>query len=118
MDAEEYRKKIEEDILKIIAAEGEGQKVEFKAKMTDLQGELVSRVVLPTLAYGLKPVSKFVGFEYSDEDPGGAQSIAWFEEYQQDPAKNAASRERILTYNREDCEATKLVHEWLAKLCK
>ena len=91
---------------------------EFKAKMTDLQGELVSRVVLPTLAYGLKPVSKFVGFEYSNEDPGGAQSIAWFEEYQQDPAKNAASRERILTYNREDCEATKLVHEWLAKLCK
>lgn len=91
---------------------------DFKGKMVDLQGELVSRVVPPTLGYGLKPVSKFVGFGYTDEDPGGAQSIAWFQEYQQDPAKNAALKERILTYNREDCEATRLVHEWLANLCK
>ncbi|MFB3109234.1 MAG: TM0106 family RecB-like putative nuclease, partial [Candidatus Binatia bacterium] len=51
---------------------------EFKSKMIDLQREVVNHVVLPTLGYGLKPVSKFIGFRYSDEDPGGAQSIAWF----------------------------------------
>ena len=91
---------------------------EFKSKMVDLQKEVGRHVVLPILGYGLKPVSKFIGFRYSDEDPGGAQSIAWFEEYQQDPVKNAELKDRILTYNREDCEATKLVHEWLTGLCK
>ncbi len=89
---------------------------EFKSKMIDLQREVVNHVVLPTLGYGLKPVSKFIGFRYSDEDPGGAQSIAWFQEYQKDPEKNAELKQRILTYNREDCDATRLVHEWLNDL--
>ncbi len=91
---------------------------EFKSKMVDLQKEVGSHVVLPILGYGLKPVSQFIGFQYSDEDPGGAQSIAWFQEYQENPEKNAELQQRILTYNREDCEATKLVHEWLNDLNK
>ncbi|MCZ6878574.1 MAG: TM0106 family RecB-like putative nuclease [Acidobacteria bacterium] len=91
---------------------------EFRSKMVDLQKQVESHVVLPILGYGLKPVSKFIGFRYSDEDPGGAQSIAWFQDYQQDREKNAELRQRILTYNREDCEATKLVHEWLNDLNK
>jgi uncharacterized protein len=89
---------------------------EFKSKMIDLQREVVNHAVLPTLGYGLKPVSKFIGFRYSDEDPGGAQSIAWFQDYQKDPEKNAELKQRILTYNREDCDATRLVHEWLNNL--
>ncbi len=86
--------------------------------MVDLNKQVESHVVLPILGYGLKPVSKFVGFRYSDEDPGGAQSIAWFQEYQENPEKNAELQQRILTYNREDCEATRLVHEWLNDLNK
>ena len=91
---------------------------EFRSKMVDLEKQVVSHVVLPVLSYGLKPVSKFVGFKYSDEDPGGSQSIAWFEEYQKDPQRNGELRQRILTYNRDDCEATKVVHDWLANTCQ
>ncbi len=91
---------------------------EFRGKMVDLNKQVESHVVLPILGYGLKPVSKFIGFRYSDEDPGGAQSIAWFQEYQENPEKNAELQQRILTYNREDCEATRLIHEWLNDLNK
>lgn len=89
---------------------------EYLSKMVDLNKEVAGRAVLPTLGYGLKEVSKFIGFKYTDEDPGGAQSIAWFQDYQRDPVANAALKERILAYNRDDCEATKAVHEWLIKL--
>lgn len=90
----------------------------FQSKMVDLEKQVTSHVVLPVLSYGLKPVSKFVGFEYSDEDPGGSQSIAWFEEYQKEPGRNGELKERILTYNREDCAATKVVHDWLTTTCR
>ena len=89
---------------------------EFMSKMIDLNREVTSRAVLPTLGYGLKEVSKYIGFKYTDEDPGGAQSIAWFQDYQRDPTVNAGLKERILAYNRDDCEATKAVHEWLLKV--
>ena len=72
---------------------------EFMSKMVDLNREVTSRVVLPTLGYGLKEVSKHIGFKYADEDPGGAQSIAWFQDYQRDPIANASLKERILAYN-------------------
>ena len=90
----------------------------FQSKMVDLEKQVASHVVLPVLSYGLKSVSKFVGFNYSDADPGGSQSIAWFEEYQKDPGTNGELKQRILTYNREDCEATKLVHHWLTATCR
>ncbi len=90
----------------------------FQSKMVDLERQVVSHVVLPVLSYGLKPVSKFIGFNYSDADPGGAQSIAWFEEYQKEPGRNGELKHRILTYNREDREATKVVHDWLMTTCR
>ena len=72
-------------------------------------------VVVPVPSYSIKQIGAFVGPKYSVEDPGGAQSIVWFEEFQRDRTK-ADVRDKLLTYNREDCLALKTVYEWLRVL--
>lgn len=87
----------------------------FKSRMVDLLPIVKKTVVLPARGYGLKKVAPFAGHKYSAEDAGGAQSIVWFQEFQRDQSKHAVL-EKILTYNKEDCLAMKVVEEWLRGL--
>lgn len=68
----------------------------------------------PVSSYGIKSIARFLGFDWSAEDAGGANSIAWFNEYRKNPAGRQDLLEKILTYNREDCEAMIRVKEFLA----
>ncbi len=88
---------------------------EFKSRMVDLHPIVKDTVALPAKSYGLKSVAPFVGLKYSAADSGGAQSIVWFQEYQQDPSRNDIL-ETLLTYNKEDCLAMKKVESWLRAL--
>ena len=58
----------------------------------------------PTFSYGIKHIAKFIGFQWRDVDPSGANSIAWYNEYLANPA-NEALLNRILEYNEDDCYA-------------
>lgn len=88
----------------------------FKTRMEDLLRVVKKSVVLPLQGYGLKPLSQWLGFTYSSPDAGGTMSICWFNQYQDDPAGNAHYKDIIIQYNREDCEATKVVKDWLTEL--
>ena len=87
----------------------------FRSRMTDLHTVTKRSVVVPISSYSIKQIGAFAGHKYSMEDPGGAQSIVWFEEFQRDPSKTE-TRDKLLTYNQEDCLALKKVHEWLRAL--
>lgn len=87
----------------------------FRGRMVDLHPIVKNSVVLPAQGYGLKKIAPFVGLKYSAANAGGAQSIVWFQQYQQDP-KNTAVVSELLQYNREDCIAMKCVEEWLRNL--
>lgn len=67
----------------------------------------------PLTSYGIKPIAKFLGFNWNAEDAGGANSIAWYSEYRRDPQNKQNLLNKILTYNKDDCEATIVVKEWL-----
>jgi len=58
----------------------------------------------PTYSYGIKHIATQVGFKWRDTDPGGANSIAWYNEYLADPDNNELLQ-RILEYNEDDCYA-------------
>jgi uncharacterized protein len=88
----------------------------FIDRFVDLLPLVKSSVVLPTRGYGLKPVAQLVGFEWRDEDPGGAQSMAWWARYLEDPTANARLRERILRYNEDDVRASFAVRDWLEEI--
>lgn len=84
----------------------------FRSRMVDLRKIVEDSVVLPERSYGLKKVAPYGGHKYTDEKAGGAQSIVWFHEFQQNPSSSSILT-TLLTYNREDCLALKAVREWL-----
>lgn len=67
----------------------------------------------PVSSYGIKSIAKQLGFHWTSEDASGANSIAWYTDYQKDPENNKEFLEKILTYNEEDCEAMIIVKDWL-----
>ncbi len=82
----------------------------------DIYAALKRSAVLPLQNYSLKTVAPYLGFEWRDEDPGGAQSIGWWRAYREDATRNAPLRERLLAYNEDDCIATFMVRDWLEKM--
>jgi len=83
--------------------------------MVDLHPLVKNSVVVPARGYGLKKIAPFVGLKYSATNAGGAQSIVWFHQYQENP-KDTEVVSELLQYNREDCIAMKHVEEWLRSL--
>jgi predicted RecB family nuclease len=84
----------------------------FRSRMVDLLPLVKQNVIVPARGYGLKQIAPFAGLKYSAENAGGAQSIVWFQKYQEDQSQ-ADVLETLLTYNKEDCLAMKYVEEWL-----
>ncbi len=58
----------------------------------------------PTYSYGIKQIAKQIGFRWRDADPSGANSIAWYNEYLNDPTRTDVLQ-RLIEYNEDDCLA-------------
>ncbi len=88
---------------------------DFFSQSTDLYRLVDRHTDWPSYSYSIKAVSKFLGFNYSEVDPGGLKAARWYMDYIADPVANAALKERILQYNREDCEAMVILKDWLVE---
>jgi predicted RecB family nuclease len=75
-------------------------------------------VAVPLSSYSLKEIENLTGYERQLDDFGGEWSMARYIEATEtnDRAHRAAIMDEILTYNREDLEATWAVMEWLRGL--
>lgn len=81
--------------------------------------ELVRANFFGANGLGLKAVaSAGAGFGWRDEEPGGLNSMAWFDDAvgAADPAARAAARHRVLRYNEDDVRATATLRQWLRTL--
>jgi uncharacterized protein len=81
----------------------------------DLYTELVVKYSdWPTYSYGIKQIARVIGFAWRDPDPGGANSIAWYNAYLADPAREDLLR-RLLEYNEDDCRAMLAVKRYFER---
>lgn len=72
-----------------------------------------------TNGLGLKVVaSAGAGFHWRDEDPGGLNSMRWFEEavHAESEDVREQARTRVLEYNEDDVKATWQLRRWLREL--
>jgi len=61
-------------------------------------------------------VATGLGFTWRDDDPGGANSMAWYELATEAPDAETQSRyrQRLLEYNKDDVRATLFLRDWLS----
>lgn len=86
-----------------------------KKNLLDLLPTTEAAIALPIPSYSLKVVEKYVGFKRTQTEFGGDWSMATFIKATEtnDESTRKTLFDSILTYNREDLEATWAVFEWL-----
>jgi len=83
----------------------------FRENTIDLHAKLVDTAVLPLYFYSLKDVAGYLGYKWDDSEAGGAESVAWYNDWVEKGDKSILKR--ILKYNEDDVRATLLIKEWL-----
>jgi len=70
-----------------------------------------SHLYFPCYSNGLKDVGRVLGFNWSGEDASGIQSVVWRDNWE--ATHDDAWKERLTTYNLEDCAALKNVTDFI-----
>ncbi len=86
------------------------------SRFVDLHERVTRVAILPVESYALKPIARWVGFDWRDPDANGAQSICWYDQWVQ--TGDRQHLEAILRYNEDDCRATYWVKNWLVQFCQ
>jgi len=87
-------------------------------EVIDLHRILSEELVWPTESVKLKEVAKWVRFSWRDSDPGGGNSLAWYEAAVNHPDDSVReeNRVRLLEYNEDDVAAQVALRDWLSRL--
>jgi predicted RecB family nuclease len=75
---------------------------------------MYSQVYFPTYSNGLKDIGRYIGATWTDPEASGLQSIAW--RIQWERAQGEAWKQKLITYNLEDCRGLQRVTEVLAAI--
>jgi len=80
----------------------------------DLYGVLIKNIILPVYSYSIKPVARYLGFNWDSKKASGSQSMVWYSEYLK--KKDKKIKDVITQYNKDDCMATKVLKDWISNL--
>jgi len=79
-----------------------------RARATDLYLDVIKPATeWPTNDQSIKTLAKYLGFAWRDNNPSGAASIEWFDQWVR--TRDPTIRQRILDYNEDDCKATRVL---------
>ena len=96
---------------------GEAEFVERLTKSAfNLVAVIYAHIYFPTYSNGLKDVAGFLDFRWSVSPTTGLASVAWRCLWER--SRQADLKQKLITYNAEDCEGTQRVAETLKALCQ
>jgi predicted RecB family nuclease len=86
------------------------------AGAVNLLSVIYAQIYFPTYSNGLKDIAKYLGFQWSDSDASGVHALMWRTNWEF--SKDSSLKQKLLTYNTEDCEALERVASAIAQLCQ
>jgi predicted RecB family nuclease len=81
------------------------------ARLCNVLSVVHTHVYFPVYSNGLKDIAGHLGFAWTERDASGVQSIVWRRRWEE--GGQPALKEKLLTYNLEDCDALKKVTHFL-----
>lgn len=75
-----------------------------------------AQIYFPTYSNGLKEIAQYLDFKWSDNGASGLNALIWRLKWEF--SKDYALKQKIITYNAEDCEALEKVTSTVVQLCK
>ena len=87
---------------------------DIKNRLVNVNTYIYGQVYFPVYSNGLKAIGKFIGATWTSPEASGLQSIVWRCHWED--TQEAKYRDLLLTYNREDCQALKLLTDKLSKI--
>jgi hypothetical protein len=109
-----YESKAFKKIIKQLDRSLQAQWHSVEKQMVNLLGYLRTHVYPPTYGNGLKEVARFLGFEWTEANADGVQSMVWRREWEETGSDSV--KEKLIRYNQDDCLALRTVHQWLSQL--
>jgi predicted RecB family nuclease len=82
----------------------------------NLLAPIYAHVYFPTYSNSLKEVARFLGFRWSDSTSSGWTALVWRSQWE--TSREPSLKQKLVTYNSEDCEAAEKVTEALYALCQ
>jgi predicted RecB family nuclease len=91
-----------------------GRGGEFSDRLVNVASSVYGKVYFPVRSNGLKPLGRFVGAVWADAQASGLQSLVWRHRWEM--TRDERFRQSLLRYNREDCEAVRLLVDRLDQI--
>ena len=83
-------------------------------RLVNVASFVYGKVYFPVLSNGLKQLGRFLGATWTDPQASGLQSLVWRHRWEM--TRDERFRQSLLKYNREDCEAVRLLVDRLDQI--
>ena len=83
-------------------------------RLVNVNSYIYGKVYFPVRSNGLKDIGHFIGVKWTSPHASGLQSLVW--RHQWEETREATSKDLLLTYNAEDCQALQLLTDELSKI--
>jgi len=89
---------------------------QFTTESINLLSVIYSQIYFPTYSNGLKDIARYFGFQWSDNTASGLNTLIWRAKWES--SRNPDLKQKLITYNAEDCEALERTANVVAQLCQ
>jgi predicted RecB family nuclease len=86
----------------------------FSDRLVNVASSVYGKVYFPVRSNGLKSLGRFLGAAWTDSQASGLQSLVWRHRWEM--TRDEQFRQSLLRYNREDCEAVRLLVDRLDQI--